>query len=91
MIERRGFNKAQAIRSTNTGMLVASGFIAGEALMGLGVAALAFFEVKLPSIFPQPSYLLSMAVFAIIAYFLVRTPLGNAGKPDDPPPPEAVM
>jgi putative OPT family oligopeptide transporter len=91
MIERRGFNKSQSIRSTNTGMLVASGFIAGEALMGLGVAALAFFEIKLPAIFPQPSYLISLNVFALIAWFLIRTPLANAGKPDDPPPPEAVM
>ena len=91
MIERRGFNRSQTIRTTNTGMLVASGFIAGEALMGLGVAALAFFEVKLPAIFPQPSYLVSLGVFGLIAWFLIRTPLSNAGKPDDPPPPEAVM
>ncbi|MBI5499092.1 MAG: oligopeptide transporter, OPT family [Deltaproteobacteria bacterium] len=90
-VERRGFNKAQQIRTTNTGMLVASGFIAGEALMGLGVAALAFFDVKLPAFFPEPSYLISLAVFALIAWCLVRIPLGNAGKPDDPPPPEAVM
>jgi putative OPT family oligopeptide transporter len=88
---KRGFNKAQTIRSSNTGMLLASGFIAGEALMGLGIAALAFFDVKLFRIFAEPSYLVSLIVFAIIAFVLIRIPLANAGDPNEPPPPEAVM
>jgi hypothetical protein len=90
-IGRSGFNRAQTIRSTNTGMLLASGFIAGEALMGLCIAALAFFDLRLPGVFAQPSYLVSLAVFAVIAWVLIRIPLANAGNPDDPPPPEAVM
>ncbi len=90
-IGRSGFNKSQTIRSTNTGMLLASGFIAGEALMGLCIAALAFFELRLPGVFEKPSYLVSLAVFAVIALVLIRIPLSNAGNPDDPPPPEAVM
>jgi putative OPT family oligopeptide transporter len=88
---KRGFNKSQTIRSSNTGMLLASGFIAGEALMGLGIAALAFFDVRLPIVFAEPSYLVSLVVFAIIAYALIRIPLNNAGDPNEPPPPEAVM
>jgi len=90
-IGRSGLNRAQTIRSTNTGMLLASGFIAGEALMGLCIAALAFFDLRLPAVFAQPSYLVSLAVFAVIAWVLIRIPLANAGNPDDPPPPEAVM
>ena len=90
-IGKAGFNRAQTIRSTNTGMLLASGFIAGEALMGLCIAALAFFELRLPGVFEQPSYLVSLAVFAVIALVLIRIPLTAAGHPDDPPPPEAVM
>jgi putative OPT family oligopeptide transporter len=88
---RQGLNKSQTIRSTNTGMLLASGLIAGEALMGLGIASLAFFDVKLPVVFQEPSYLVSLLVFGLIAFILVRIPLKNAGNPDDPPPPEAVM
>jgi len=36
--KRRGLNEAQKVRSGNAGVLVASGLIAGEALMGLVVA-----------------------------------------------------
>jgi putative OPT family oligopeptide transporter len=91
MRERRGFNDAQKARVENVGVLVASGLIAGEALMGLLTATFNFFEWPLPEIFKSPSYLFGLVVMAILAFILVRVPLANAGSPDEPAPPVAMM
>lgn len=89
--ERRGFNDAQKARVENVGVLVASGLIAGEALVGLATATFNFFEWPIPVIFETPSYLFGLVVMAIIAAVLIRIPLANAGSPDEPAPPVAMM
>ena len=89
--DRRGYNEAQKIRVENVGILAASGLIAGEALLGLVTAAFNFFNVQLPGVFQNPSYILGLVVMAIIALVLIRVPLGNAGRPDEPAPPAAMM
>lgn len=91
MRERKGFNEAQKARVENVGVLVASGLIAGEALMGLLTATFNFFDWQLPGIFETPSYIFGLAVMALIAFVLVRIPLANAGSPDEPAPPVAMM
>jgi uncharacterized oligopeptide transporter (OPT) family protein len=91
MRDRRGYNEAQKIRVENVGILAASGLIAGEALLGLVTAAFNFFNIPLPSVFHNPSYILGLVVLAIIAFALVRVPLANAGSPDEPAPPAAMM
>jgi hypothetical protein len=88
---RKKHNDAQKARVENTGVLLAAGLIAGEALIGLVFAALAFGEIPLVAIFEKPSFYVSLAVFAFIAWLLVQIPLKNAGKADDPAPPTAVM
>jgi putative OPT family oligopeptide transporter len=88
---RLQYNAAQKARVENNGVLLASGLIAGEALIGLLFAALAFADIKLFGIFERPSFLTSLAMLALIAWILIRIPLKNAGKPDEPPPPLAVM
>src|ERR1700733_2861571 len=60
--ERKGFNSAQKARVENAGVLVASGLIAGEALLGLVWAGLQFVPSwgapnHPPQIFSDPSYL----------------------------------
>ena len=89
--DRRGYNEAQKIRVENVGILAASGLIAGEALVGLVTAAFNFFNVPLPGIFQSPSYIVGLVVMAIIAFALVRVPLANAGSPDEPAPPAAMV
>jgi putative OPT family oligopeptide transporter len=89
--EKRKFNDAQKSRVENTGILLAAGLIAGEALIGLLFAAFAFWEVPLFSIFAEPSFLISLIVFAFIGWLLVNIPLKNSGKPDDPAPPHVSM
>ncbi|MEN6536128.1 MAG: oligopeptide transporter, OPT family [Bryobacteraceae bacterium] len=91
MRERRGFNDAQKARVENAGVLTASGLIAGEALMGLVVATFRFFEWPLPEIFKQPSILAGFAVLILLGILMVRVPLANAGRPDEPAPPTAIM
>ena len=89
--QRRQFNAAQNARSENVGVLLASGLIAGEALIGLLFATLAFLEKDIPAIFKTPSFLTSLAVFAVIILIMVRIPIANAGNPDEPAPPSAVV
>jgi putative OPT family oligopeptide transporter len=88
---RRGLNEAQRIRAENVGILVASGLIAGEALMGLVVATFRFFEWPLPELLAAPSFLAGLVVLLLLTFQLVRTPLANAGRPDEPAPPAAMM
>jgi putative OPT family oligopeptide transporter len=88
---RRGFNEAQKARVENAGVLTASGLIAGEALTGLLVAAFRFFEIKLPEIFAQPSIVAGFVVLAVLGLAMIFTPLHNAGRPDEPAPPTAIM
>jgi putative OPT family oligopeptide transporter len=89
--EKRKFNDGQKSRVENTGILLAAGLIAGEALIGLLFAGFAFWEVSLLAIFAEPSFLISLIVFAFIGWLLVNIPLKNAGKPDDPAPPQISM
>ena len=89
--KKGGFNEAQQARIENVGVLTASGLIAGEALMGLLIATFRFFEWPLPKIFAEPSYLAGFAVLLLLGVLLVRLPLANAGSPDEPAPPAAMM
>jgi putative OPT family oligopeptide transporter len=89
--KKRGFNEAQRIRTENVGILAASGLIAGEALMGLLTSTFLYFEIPLPQIFTDPSYIAGLALLAFMTYLLVKVPLDNAGRADEPAPPAAMM
>jgi len=85
--KRKNFSLGQAVRAENTGVLLASGFIAGEALMGLVFALLYFLNVPTFSIFDNPSFGVSIIVLVIIGVVLVWLPIRNKGAADEPPPP----
>jgi len=89
--EKKKFNDAQKSRVENNGILIAAGLIAGEALIGLLFAALAFFDISIYHIFETPSFYVSLLVFALIAWLLIRIPVKNAGSPDEPAPPQVSM
>jgi len=91
MRDRRDFNDAQKARVENAGVLTASGLIAGEALMGIVIAVFKFKRWPLPVIFTHPHVLLGFVVLLIVAIVMVRVPLANAGRPDEPAPPTAIM
>lgn len=88
--ERRKHNEGQKARIENVGILLASGLIAGEALMGLVVAMFAvggIFLFNVFSFFQNPAFLIGFVVIILVALYLILTPLRNAGSPDEPPPP----
>ena len=87
--ERAKHNEAQKARTENIGVLLASGLIAGEALVGLLFAGLAFGEIQIWS-FPYPSFITSLFIFVLIGWILVKLPLSKAGRADEPAPPKAM-
>lgn len=89
--EKRQFTQGQLVRIENVGTLLAAGLIAGEALIGILFAAFAYFEVPVPAVFEKPSFLVSLLVFALIGFILIRYTIKNAGKPDEPAPPSVAQ
>ena len=97
--EKRGLNAAQKARVENAGVLSASGLIAGEALIGLFIAAVVFIRDRVggpakfwivPG-FEDIAPWLAIPVFVVLALYLVYVPLSKAGRPDEPAPPTAIM
>jgi putative OPT family oligopeptide transporter len=89
--DRRGLNDAQKARVDNAGVLTASGLIAGEALCGLVIAGLVGSGKDVALLHGTPSIWISLAAFLILILAMVRVPLANAGSPDEPAPPTAIM
>ena len=92
--EKRKYNLAQKTRVENTGILLASGMIAGEALMGLVIAILAVVNIFIYDyfvFFQHPSFLISLVIIGIIGFVMIQIPLKNARKPDQPAPPSSGM
>ena len=89
--DSKNFNDAQKARVENAGVLTASGFIAGEALMGIVIAIFKYKQWPLPVIFEHPSVISGFIVLVILAVVMIRVPLANAGSPDEPAPPTAIM
>ena len=78
-------------RVENVGILVASGLIAGEALTGLLFAYFKFKDIPVLEFFKDPSYVAGFVVLLIMGFAMVRVPLANAGRPEDPAPPSAMV
>jgi putative OPT family oligopeptide transporter len=84
-IGKSGFDEKRENRSLNIGILAASGFIAGEALTGVllagvvlqGIPSLAefFFGVEELGLYQSWGGWLSIIVFAVVAWGLVRGPI----------------
>ena len=89
--DSKNFNDAQKARVENAGVLTASGFIAGEALMGIVIAVFKYKQWPLPVIFQHPNVVAGFIVLVILAVVMIRVPLANAGRPDEPAPPTAIM
>ena len=84
MTEKRKFNEEQKKTADNTGVLLASGFIAGESLMaviiafvvlGLDVSKSPF---SLGQLAPFETPWLGLVIFALLFYTLIYLPLNNA-------------
>ncbi|HEY6308063.1 MAG TPA: oligopeptide transporter, OPT family [Candidatus Angelobacter sp.] len=89
--KRAGHNEAQQARVVSVGILIASGLIAGEALTGLGIATVRFFDKPIFQFFKDPSYLFGFGVIVLLGVIMVLLPLSKAGRPEDPAPPPVMM
>ena len=77
IVARRRYDAGRIAAIENTGVLLASGLIAGEALLGLVSATFAMFDTHLDKLLniAQPSYILGIIIMGIMGYFLVSVPL----------------
>lgn len=89
--DRRGYNDAQKARVDNAGVLTASGLIAGEALCGLVIAAIVGSNHRLWHLTVGDMWFSGLIGFAVLIFIMMRVPLANAGRPDEPAPPTAIM
>lgn len=89
--EKKGFNAAQKARVENVGILLAAGFIAGEALTGLAFAPLKIAQIDLWRIFEKAPISIGLVVLVLISLIMILVPVRNAGRPDEPAPPPVSM
>ena len=89
--DRRGFNEAQKARVDNAGVLTASGLIAGEALCGLVIAALVGSGTNVTLMSWTSPFIMAIIALAVLVVVMIQVPLRNAGRPDEPAPPTAIM
>jgi putative OPT family oligopeptide transporter len=61
----------------NTGTLLASGLIAGEALMGVLLSGLVLADVAFPQVFEEAPGWPGLLVFVLLAWILVRIPIAQ--------------
>jgi len=76
-MEKRQLGAEDREKAGNTGTLFSSGLIAGEALIGIVFAALAFFEVGLFEVFKRPPYWLGLIGILALGAFLVMRSMGS--------------
>ncbi|HKI25679.1 MAG TPA: oligopeptide transporter, OPT family [Candidatus Sulfotelmatobacter sp.] len=89
--DRRGHNDAQKARVDNAGILTASGLIAGEALCGLVIAGLVGSGKDVTLVHWTPPLWAALIALVVLLTAMIRVPLANAGSPDEPAPPTAIM
>jgi putative OPT family oligopeptide transporter len=87
--DRSQLNDAQKARVDNAGVLTASGLIAGEALCGLVIAGV--WRGNTPAVFKSPHWIGAVIAAAALILVMIQVPLRNAGRPDEPAPPTAIM
>ncbi len=97
--DRRGLNDAQKARVDNAGVLTASGLIAGEALCGIVIAAIIARKLAIDrNAAPELAqwaignhWISGLIGLAVLVFVMIKLPLANAGRPDEPAPPTAIM
>lgn len=83
MVEKRKFGKIQKERVENIGVLLASGFVAGEALTKLGFAPFRMAKVEMFEFFKEPPLIIGFAILAFIGFLMIQIPIKNAGKEEE--------
>jgi putative OPT family oligopeptide transporter len=89
--DRTKLNDAQKARVDNAGVLTASGLIAGEALCGLVIAGLVGSGHDVTLVHWSAPFWAALIALAVLVFAMIKVPLANAGSPDEPAPPTAIM
>ncbi len=87
IVKRKKFNESQKTTSENIGILLASGLIAGEALMGLVLAGFRGFNIFITKyfyFFKNPPIFISFIILAIITIVLIWLPINKAKDETEP-------
>ncbi len=82
---KRKYSGEEMVEVENKGTLIASGFVAGEAIIGVLLALIVVLKIELPKIYSifglkEPSGLLGILVFLIIGWILIKIPLRPFAK-----------
>jgi putative OPT family oligopeptide transporter len=74
ILAKKNYNNAQLEKANNTGILVASGFVAGEALMGVLIAGLIVANFSLPTIISNATLqgVLGLLVFPLVLWYFYK-------------------
>jgi hypothetical protein len=74
-------------------VLTASGLIAGEALMGLVVAGIVVSRADktMYTVMEHAPWFAAVIALIILVAVMIKVPLANAGDPNEPAPPTAIM
>ncbi|GBD95101.1 OPT oligopeptide transporter protein [bacterium BMS3Abin05] len=78
LVKRKNFSESKRETAENTGILVASGLVAGEALTGVILAGLYLAHVRLPLISKSPW--IGLLVFPILYFVMIVIPLRRATR-----------
>ncbi len=81
-IKNKKYDESQLSSIENTGVLMSSGLIAGEALMGLVIAACAIYNFSFDKLLgiEKPLYSTGLAILIIIGFFLIKIPTKQLKK-----------
>lgn len=89
-MEKKQASDDEKTKAENTGVLLASGLIAGESLMAVILAFVVLFinlsdsTFSLSQLSPFSSPWLGILVFAVLVYALIKIPMDNSKKADMP-------
>ena len=78
IINKKNYSEERQKSAENIGILIASGLIAGEALMGLILAGFRGFDIFLTDyfyFFKNPGFIISLIVLSLLALFLIIWPI----------------
>lgn len=75
IVARRKMNEEQKMKIDNVGTLLASGLIAGEALMAIIIAGFVFFGTRLPALVAGPEAWPGIIVLVVVGFVLINIPL----------------
>jgi len=82
-VGKKKYSDSVKERIENIGILLASGFVAGEALTKLGFAPFRIAEIKLPEIFKEPPVFIGLAIIVLVGIILIQVPLKHGIKEEE--------